>query len=80
MEYGWNMEGIMNRQRRFAPSSFATWSGAALGTVCALLALSLVAHASDRLTDEFHKTYVIEFDPSVRAHGISLVEFISEAI
>ena len=53
----------MNRQRRFATVSFATWTGAALGTVCALLALSLVARASDRLTDEFHKTYTIS------AHG-----------
>ncbi len=52
----------MNRQRRFATRSFATrsfatWTGAALGTVCALFALSLVARASDRLTDEFHQTY-----------------------
>jgi DUF4097 and DUF4098 domain-containing protein YvlB len=40
----------------------ATWLGAALGTVCALLVLALSAHASDHrgaLTEEFHQTYAI---------------------
>jgi hypothetical protein len=40
----------------------ATWLGASLGIVCALLALALQAHATDRrgtLTEEFHQTYGI---------------------
>jgi len=40
----------------------ATWLGATLGTVCALLVLALSAHASDHrgaLTEEFHQTYAI---------------------
>jgi DUF4097 and DUF4098 domain-containing protein YvlB len=36
------------------------WSGAILGTICALLVLALGAHASDRaFTEEFHQTYAI---------------------
>ena len=45
----------MNRHRQSA-----TWLGAVLGTVCALLILALGAHASDHrgaLTVEFHQTY-----------------------
>src|SRR3984957_18553489 len=60
------MEEAMNRQRRFA-----TWTGAALGTVCALFALSLVARASDRLTDEFHKTYAISAQGLVELDNIN---------
>lgn len=40
----------------------ATWLGAALGSVCALLALAVGAHASDHggaLSEEFHQTYAI---------------------
>jgi DUF4097 and DUF4098 domain-containing protein YvlB len=40
----------------------ATWLGAALGSLCALLALALSAHASDHrgaLSEEFHQTYAI---------------------
>src|SRR5580658_8139898 len=60
------MEEAMNRQRRFA-----TWTGAALGTICALFALSLVARASDRLTDEFHKTYAISAQGLVELDNIN---------
>ncbi|HTS35272.1 MAG TPA: DUF4097 family beta strand repeat-containing protein [Candidatus Solibacter sp.] len=45
----------MNRYRQSA-----TWVGAVLGTVCALLIFALGAHASDHrgsLTEEIHKTY-----------------------
>src|SRR5271169_4559537 len=58
--------GTMNRQRRFA-----TWTGAALGTVCALFALSLAARASDRLTEEFHKTYPISATGRVELDNIN---------
>jgi DUF4097 and DUF4098 domain-containing protein YvlB len=40
----------------------ATWLGAALGGLCALLALAIGAHASDHrgaLSEEFHQTYAI---------------------
>jgi DUF4097 and DUF4098 domain-containing protein YvlB len=39
-----------------------TWSGAVLGTICALLVLALGAHASDHhgaYTEEFHQTYAL---------------------
>jgi DUF4097 and DUF4098 domain-containing protein YvlB len=66
----------MNRQRRFATRcfttwGFATWTGTALGTVCALFALSLVARASDRLTDEFHQTYTISPQGRVELDNIN---------
>jgi len=47
----------MSRQRRIS-----TWSGAILGTICAVLAVALAAHASDHtgaFTEEFHQTYNI---------------------
>ena len=47
----------MNHHRRFA-----TWMGAALGSLCALLTLAIAAHASDHrgaLSEEFHQTYAI---------------------
>jgi len=58
----------MNRQRRFA-----TWTGATLGTVCVLLALSLAAHASDShaYTEEFHKTYAISAQGRVELDNIN---------
>jgi DUF4097 and DUF4098 domain-containing protein YvlB len=59
----------MNRHR---PS--ATWFGAVLGTVCALLALALGAHASDHrgaLTEEFHQTYALTADGRVELDNIN---------
>jgi DUF4097 and DUF4098 domain-containing protein YvlB len=59
----------MNRQRQFP-----AWSGAILGTVCALLVLALGAHASDRrgeFTEEFHQTYAITPDGRVELDNIN---------
>ena len=59
----------MNRLRQSA-----TWTGALLGSICALLTLSLVAHASDRrgsLTEEFHQTYGITADGRVELDNIN---------
>jgi putative adhesin len=59
----------MNRQRQFP-----AWSGAALGTVCALLVLALGAHASDRrgaFTEEFHQTYALTADGHVELENIN---------
>jgi DUF4097 and DUF4098 domain-containing protein YvlB len=59
----------MNRHR---PS--ATWFGAVLGTVCALLVLALGAHASDHrgaLTEEFHQTYALTADGRVELDNIN---------
>jgi len=59
----------MNRHRRSA-----TWLGAVLGTVCALLALTLGAHASDHrgaLTEEFHQTYALTADGRVELDNIN---------
>jgi hypothetical protein len=52
----------------------ATWLGAVLGTVCALLALALAAHASDHrggLTEEFHQTYPITSDGRIELDNIN---------
>ena len=52
----------------------ATWLGAALGTVCALLTLVLSAHASDHrgaLTEEFHQTYAISSDGRIELDNIN---------
>jgi DUF4097 and DUF4098 domain-containing protein YvlB len=52
----------------------ATWLGAALGTVCALLVLALSAHASDHrgaLTEEFHQTYTITSDGRIELDNIN---------
>ena len=52
----------------------ATWLGAALGSLCALLALSLSAHASDHrgaLTEEFHQTYAITSDGRIELDNIN---------
>ncbi len=51
----------------------ATWLGATLGTVCALLTFALAAHASDRgsLTEEFHQTYAITADGRVELDNIN---------
>src|SRR5580704_19501246 len=59
----------MNRYRQSA-----TWLGAALGTVCALLILALGAHASDHrgaLTEEFHQTYALTGDGRVELDNIN---------
>jgi DUF4097 and DUF4098 domain-containing protein YvlB len=59
----------MNRHR-----SSATWLGATLGTVCALLILALGAHAADHrgaLTEEFHQTYAFTADGRVELDNIN---------
>lgn len=59
----------MNRYRQSA-----TWLGAVLGTVCALLALALTAHASDHrgaLSEEFHHTYPITADGRIELDNIN---------
>ena|SRR5579863_90406 len=59
----------MNRHRQAA-----TWLGAFLGTVCALLVLSLGAQASDHrgaLTEEFHQTYALTADGRVELDNIN---------
>jgi hypothetical protein len=59
----------MNRNRQSA-----TWLGAALGTVCALLTLVISAHASDHggaLTEEFHQTYAITSDGRIELDNIN---------
>jgi DUF4097 and DUF4098 domain-containing protein YvlB len=59
----------MNRYRQSA-----TWLGATLGTVCALLALAVGAHASDHrgaLTEEFHQTYALTADGRVALDNIN---------
>ena len=59
----------MNRHRQAA-----TWLGAVLGTVCALFALSLGAHASDHrgtLTEELHQTYALTPDGRIELENIN---------
>lgn len=59
----------MNRHRQAA-----TWLGSALGTLCALLILTLGAHASDHrgaLTEEFHQTYALNADGRVELDNIN---------
>jgi hypothetical protein len=59
----------MNRHRQSA-----TWVGATLGTVCALLTLSLGANASDHrgaLTEEFHQTYTLTADGRIELDNIN---------
>lgn len=55
----------MNRQRRLA-----TWIGAVLGSVCALLLVT--AHAENRqFTEDFHQTYVLAPDGRVELDNIN---------
>src|ERR1700730_1064238 len=57
----------MNRQRQFA-------TGAVLGTISALLLISLAAHAFDRrgaFTEEFHQTYALTPDGRVELDNIN---------
>jgi DUF4097 and DUF4098 domain-containing protein YvlB len=52
----------------------ATWLGATLGTICALLAFALSAHASDHsgaYTEEFHQTYALSADGRVELENIN---------
>ena len=52
----------------------ATWLGAALGSLCALLTLALSAQASDHrgaLTEEFHQTYAITSDGRIELDNIN---------
>ena len=59
----------MNRHRQSA-----TWLGAALGTLCALLILALSAKASDHrgaLSEEFHQTYALTADGRVELDNIN---------
>jgi DUF4097 and DUF4098 domain-containing protein YvlB len=59
----------MNRHRQSA-----TWLGAVLGTLCALLVLALGAHASDHrgaLTEEFHQTYALTADGRIELDNIN---------
>ena len=59
----------MNRYRQSA-----TWMGAVLGSLCAVLILALAAHASDhsgQFTEEFHQTYAITPDGRVELDNIN---------
>jgi DUF4097 and DUF4098 domain-containing protein YvlB len=59
----------MNRHRQSA-----TWLGAVLGSLCALLALALSAHASDQrgsMTEEFHQTYTLTPDGRIELDNIN---------
>lgn len=52
----------------------ATWLGATLGTICALLALTLGAHAADHrgsLSEEFHQTYAISAEGRIELDNIN---------
>jgi DUF4097 and DUF4098 domain-containing protein YvlB len=52
----------------------ATWSGATLGSLCALLVLAIAAHAFDHpgaLTEEFHQTYPITADGRIELDNIN---------
>ena len=53
---------------------FATWLGATLGTICALLVLAVGAHASDHrgaLSEEFHQTYPINAEGRIELDNIN---------
>jgi DUF4097 and DUF4098 domain-containing protein YvlB len=59
----------MNRHRQSA-----TWLGAVFGTLCALLAFSLGAYASDHrgaFTEELHQTYPLTHDGRVELDNIN---------
>ena len=56
------------------PHRSATWMGAILGTVSALLFFALGAHASDHrgvLTEEFHQTYALTPDGRIELENIN---------
>jgi hypothetical protein len=55
-------------------SQIATWFGATLGTVCALVMLAVGAHGSDyrgAVTEEFHQTYSLTPDGRVELDNIN---------
>src|SRR3989442_15642827 len=59
----------MNRHRRLA-----TWSGAVLGTICAVFVLALGVHASEHrgaYTEECHQTYALTPDGRIELHNIN---------
>jgi DUF4097 and DUF4098 domain-containing protein YvlB len=58
----------MNRQRQIP-----AWSGAILGTICAVFVLAVGAYASDShaYTEEFHQTYAIAADGRVELDNIN---------
>jgi len=59
----------MNRYRLSA-----TWLGALLGTICAVLFFAAAAHASDHrgsMTEEFHQTYPLTSDGRVELDNIN---------
>jgi DUF4097 and DUF4098 domain-containing protein YvlB len=59
----------MNRLRQFP-----TCTGGVLGAICALLALTLAAHGSDKrgaFTEEFHQTYALTPDGRVELENIN---------
>jgi DUF4097 and DUF4098 domain-containing protein YvlB len=59
----------MNRQRQLP-----AWSGALLGSICALFILALAAQASDHrgaFTEEFHRTYTLAADGRVELDNIN---------
>jgi DUF4097 and DUF4098 domain-containing protein YvlB len=59
----------MNRLRQFP-----AWTGVVLGSICALLVLTLGAHGSDRwgaFTEEFHQTYALTPDGRVELENIN---------
>ncbi|HEV3512394.1 MAG TPA: DUF4097 family beta strand repeat-containing protein [Candidatus Sulfotelmatobacter sp.] len=58
----------------------ATWLGATLGTICAVVVLGLGAHASQSqgaFTEEFHQTYAISADGRVELDNINGAAHIS---
>ena len=58
----------MNRQRQFP-----AWSGAVLGTICAVFVMAIAGFASDShaYTEEFHQTYAITPDWRVELDNIN---------
>jgi len=59
----------MNRQRQLS-----TWTGAVVGTICALFAFALAAHASEHhgaYSEEFHQSYAIAADGRVELDNIN---------
>jgi DUF4097 and DUF4098 domain-containing protein YvlB len=55
------------------PRQFPAWSGAALGSICAVFVLALGAYASDShaYTEEFHQTYAITADGRLELDNIN---------
>jgi DUF4097 and DUF4098 domain-containing protein YvlB len=67
--YNVEREDVM---KRYGQS--ATWLGAMLGAICAVLVLALGAHASDHrgsLSEEFHQTYPISAEGQIKLDNIN---------